>query len=160
MSGLEWRCRAVHAAAATAPQPPSPSSPFGRGHSPGLLARSGPSFPFQSQPHECRKLWPKINNTTQGRSGRRGGEGWKRQREMERRARRRNVAPRLFLSPLLFLQKCPLFLFPSLFSPGPSNEWHYRQCHIQSDTNLFRFAAPQCISTGPGAICLGTIWFP
>lgn len=40
-------------------------------------------------------------------------------------------------SPPFVPPKVPFLLFPSL-SPRFSNEWHYRQCHIQSDTNLFR----------------------
>lgn len=87
---------------------------FGHCQRCSLCSLSQPSFPFQSQPHECKKLWPKINNTTQERNGRKG-EGKNRQREKGRGRKERKNREQGSFSPLLFLQKCPLFYFPPSF---------------------------------------------
>lgn len=103
-----------------------------------------------------QKLWPKINNTTQGKS-RAQRRRMERQREMERRARKRMWSWGLF-HPFCSSKSAPYFI-PLSLSPGSSNEWHYRQCHIQSDTNLFRLQRHSVFPQNQGRFVWGQFGF-
>lgn len=111
----------------------SPHSPFGNGRSlrPLTSLTQQPSFPFQSQTHECRKLITPHQGEVDAEESL--GET---ERERWRGGQGRECRAGVFF-PSFVPPKVPFLLFPSL-SPRFCNEWHYRQCHIQSDTNLFR----------------------
>lgn len=122
----EWRCASL----CSEPPPPLSVWPW----PPVRLLTSltqQPSFPFQSQTHECRKLITPHQGEVDAEEslGETERERWRGEWGTECRA---GVFFTSFVPP-----KVPFLLFPSL-SPRFANEWHYRQCYIQSDTNLFR----------------------
>lgn len=105
---------------------------FGCGHCWGCSLRSlsQPSFPFQSQPHECKNSGRKLITLRRGKSGHKG-EGMQRQRD-EEEGKEENARAGAFSS-FLFLQKCPLFYSPLSFNSisqwmalqtMPYPEWH------------------------------------
>lgn len=92
--------------------------PFGRGHCWGCSLRSlsQPSFPFQSQPHECKNSGRKLITPHRGKAGRKG-EGWK-DRGRWRGEQERECGAGVFFTPFV-PPKVPLILFPSLFHQDP-----------------------------------------
>lgn len=94
---------------------------FGRGHCWGCSLRSlsQPSFPFQSQPHECKNSGWKLITPHRGKVGARERDGktergrWKGEQSKERECR-----AGVFFTPFV-PTKVPLILFPSLFHQDP-----------------------------------------
>lgn len=130
---------------------------FGHCQRCSLCSLSQPSFPFQSQPHECKKLWPKINNTMQERNGRKGEGRTDRERKGEAEKRER-IGSRGLFHPFCSSKSAPYFISLSL-SSGSSNEWHYRQSRIQSDINLFRLQRYSVFPQNQGRFVWGQFGF-
>lgn len=131
-----------------------------------------PSFPFQSHPHECkkkRKKTPGRKLITAPRMGKwaRGMRLEHRAKEMEEEGyREENTEIRWgpFLQPSFCSsqKKCPLILFPTLsvfHQDSPMNGITDKA--ISRVTQIyFGRGAIVYFPSEPGAICLGTIWFP
>lgn len=131
--------------------------PFGRGHCWGCSLRSlsQPSFPFQSQPHECKNSGRKLITPRRGKVGARERKG---KTERWRGERRGEWGAGGLFHPFCSSKSAPYFISLSL-SPGFSNEWHYRQCHIQSDTNLFRLQHHSVFPQNQGRFVWGQFGF-
>lgn len=111
-----------------------------------------PSFPFQSQTHECRKLITPHQGEVDAEESL--GET---EREMERRVRNRMSSRGLFH--LFCSSKSALSFIPLSFTK--IRQWMALQTMLYPEWHKFiSVAAPWYISTEPRAIYLGTIWFP
>lgn len=120
---------------------------------------TSPHFHFNLSLMNAKNSGRKLITPRKGRVAAWEREG-KTERERKReRGRKKENGELSSFSNLLFLQKCPLFYFPLSLSPGSSNEWHYRQSHIRSDTNLFRLQRHSVFPQNQGRFVWGQFGF-